>query len=364
MKRCPECRRDYSDETLNYCLDDGAELLDGPALSEKPTKLFPTRLDDAPVDREPSRKDPVTQVLPINAPTVELSRRRRVFLAGTVVIVMLIGLFSYIYVSTSFKKAESTSQVPPPTLTKLYWEMSEEEKFAFIGERAKHIQRLIGDEEVELENAALLAIKREIEYYVEDRDSLSQKPFEEGLRAVYGRGTQFAPVVIRAFEEQNVPAALGLYQAMIESEYHDCLEPSWEGPGRGPIGLFQFSRQTGSRYGMKPTDFCNVRKQCDAAARYMSDLISDFGSEKSSWTLALLSFNQGGEQVRDNLRRLRTLGVTERSFWAIFRHQNELQTPMIEEANSYVPRFFAAAIIGETPANFDLSTPPLTTLRK
>ena len=26
MKRCPECRRDYSDETLNFCLDDGTRL--------------------------------------------------------------------------------------------------------------------------------------------------------------------------------------------------------------------------------------------------------------------------------------------------------------------------------------------------
>jgi hypothetical protein len=31
MKRCPECRRDYYDETLLYCLDDGSALLDGPA---------------------------------------------------------------------------------------------------------------------------------------------------------------------------------------------------------------------------------------------------------------------------------------------------------------------------------------------
>jgi adenylate cyclase len=31
MKRCPECRRDYLDETLIYCLDDGSALLDGPA---------------------------------------------------------------------------------------------------------------------------------------------------------------------------------------------------------------------------------------------------------------------------------------------------------------------------------------------
>src|SRR5881394_3612806 len=30
MKRCPECRRDYYDETLLYCLDDGTALLEGP----------------------------------------------------------------------------------------------------------------------------------------------------------------------------------------------------------------------------------------------------------------------------------------------------------------------------------------------
>ncbi len=31
MKRCPECRRDYYDETLLYCLDDGTALVNGPA---------------------------------------------------------------------------------------------------------------------------------------------------------------------------------------------------------------------------------------------------------------------------------------------------------------------------------------------
>ena len=30
MKRCPECRRDYFDDSLLYCLDDGAALLEGP----------------------------------------------------------------------------------------------------------------------------------------------------------------------------------------------------------------------------------------------------------------------------------------------------------------------------------------------
>ena len=30
MKRCPECRRDYYDDSLSYCLDDGSALLEGP----------------------------------------------------------------------------------------------------------------------------------------------------------------------------------------------------------------------------------------------------------------------------------------------------------------------------------------------
>src|SRR6476646_10837498 len=36
MKRCPECRRDYYDDSLLYCLDDGAALLEGPASSDEP----------------------------------------------------------------------------------------------------------------------------------------------------------------------------------------------------------------------------------------------------------------------------------------------------------------------------------------
>ena len=36
MKRCPECRRDYYDDTLSFCLDDGMRLLEGPASTDEP----------------------------------------------------------------------------------------------------------------------------------------------------------------------------------------------------------------------------------------------------------------------------------------------------------------------------------------
>ncbi|MEO6334838.1 MAG: hypothetical protein ABIO91_07620, partial [Pyrinomonadaceae bacterium] len=36
MKRCPECRRDYYDDSLSFCLDDGVALLEGPSSIDEP----------------------------------------------------------------------------------------------------------------------------------------------------------------------------------------------------------------------------------------------------------------------------------------------------------------------------------------
>ncbi len=40
MKRCPECRRDYYDDTLSFCLDDGTPLALGPASDENVTEIL------------------------------------------------------------------------------------------------------------------------------------------------------------------------------------------------------------------------------------------------------------------------------------------------------------------------------------
>jgi len=41
MKRCPECRRDYYDDSLLYCLDDGSALLEGPGSLDQRTLVVP-----------------------------------------------------------------------------------------------------------------------------------------------------------------------------------------------------------------------------------------------------------------------------------------------------------------------------------
>src|SRR5438132_1426849 len=40
MKRCPKCRRRFSDYSLNFCLDDGSPLLQEP--DSEPTLVSPT----------------------------------------------------------------------------------------------------------------------------------------------------------------------------------------------------------------------------------------------------------------------------------------------------------------------------------
>ena len=43
MKKCKLCNREYADETLNFCLDDGEWLLDGQSNDEPSTALFTSR---------------------------------------------------------------------------------------------------------------------------------------------------------------------------------------------------------------------------------------------------------------------------------------------------------------------------------
>ena len=62
MKRCPECRRDYFDDTLFFCLDDGSPLLEGPASSEEKTMIFATGSTAAGSAFGPQTQAPVFQI--------------------------------------------------------------------------------------------------------------------------------------------------------------------------------------------------------------------------------------------------------------------------------------------------------------
>jgi len=130
MKRCPECRRDYYDDTLLYCLDDGNALLEGPAaLDEQSTAILPAPGGIAagrPASESPTRAQINTADASIprsgaeEKPTLSGSTEKRSFFArrakpliaalvGAAVLVG--GYFGYKYLSSA-RQIESIAILP------------------------------------------------------------------------------------------------------------------------------------------------------------------------------------------------------------------------------------------------------------
>ena len=110
MKRCPECRRDYYDDTLLYCLDDGNALLEGPASAsndEPATAIlsgFGVPPSGGPSSESPTRAQinttDQTAILPTGTGDVVPKPRglnKRLLAPFLLAIVVLGGFFGYRY---------------------------------------------------------------------------------------------------------------------------------------------------------------------------------------------------------------------------------------------------------------------------
>ncbi len=100
MKRCPECRRDYYDDTLLYCLDDGNALLEGPATAssaDEPATAILSGPGAVETGFPPSESPTVQLQTPATAGGSERSKRRLVAVAtiGLVLVIGGIGFVAY-----------------------------------------------------------------------------------------------------------------------------------------------------------------------------------------------------------------------------------------------------------------------------
>jgi membrane-bound lytic murein transglycosylase D len=185
----------------------------------------------------------------------------------------------------------------------------------------------------------------------------SSKPGAEKLSDVFARAKPYVPLISRTFAAKKVPVIIGIYLPMIESSYRNCYENSF-----GARGLYQFLPQTAQRYGVAREEMCDETKMTPAAAQYIADHMAELGDDAESMTLVLLSYNTGAVWVRSALRELRETDHYQRNFWTLLANRDKLNWTYQEESAGYVPRFFAAAIIGENPQAFGLSMSPLSTL--
>src|SRR3954447_5901251 len=114
MKLCPECHRSYSNETVNFCLDDGAELLDGPGGGPL-TAILPGQIPSSEAaTRTLERSDAVTNESLSVTPTPQIRKTAIAAVLG-VLLLAVAATAAYFYLggrSTSNKQIESIALMP------------------------------------------------------------------------------------------------------------------------------------------------------------------------------------------------------------------------------------------------------------
>jgi serine/threonine protein kinase len=281
--------------------------------------------------------------------------RRFAVPALAVALVLIIVTAALIVYRRTRSVIPTTATVPAATVSHpRYSQMTDSERLAFIKEQEQRVSALMGDRPAQLKAEELQAIKLFVDKYVAqseasaDRDSLAQR---------YERAPPYVPMIARSFAARRVPVIIGIYLPMIESAYRPCYENSF-----GSKGLFQFLPQTAKLYGVSREEMCDAEKMAPAAAHYLADHMAELGDDAESVSLVLLSYTTGATFVRTALRELRDAPDYQRNFWTLYAHRDRLPNNFKDEGAWYVPNFFAAAIIGENPQTFGLTTPPLSTL--
>ncbi len=259
---------------------------------------------------------------------------------------------------------------------KKYQEMSETEKRQYIKVRAEKVARMIGNQSGNsITEPAITIIKRFLDGYTQKlrssrkNDCSAKGWLSSDMLSILERASKNSPFIIHAFNSEGIDPQIGLYLAMIESEHCVCLQST-----TGPLGMFQFTKSTGEAYGLQvfkgasptnPDERCKPEPAARAAAKYMKFLQGRYGTDPSSVPLAIGSYNSGEGGLSTNLKNaLDSNQGLPRDFWSLIENSDNLSKQFKSENFKYVPKFFAAAIIGENPLDFGVNLQPLSTYTK
>jgi hypothetical protein len=255
---------------------------------------------------------------------------------------------------------------------KKYVEMTDAERRQYLEVRAMKVAQVIGNNNSgQIPAAAIDKIKSFADAYASRIKAKARGGcgFGDNLQSTYERASRNAPFIIKALNEKSMDPRIGLYLAMIESEHCVCLQSP-----TGPLGMFQFTRATAALHGLKvfagasttnPDERCEPEPAARAAASYMKALAGRYGTGPSSIPLAIGSYNSGEGGLSSNLEKALSSGEgLPRDFWTLIAKGEILSKQFQSENFKYVPKFFAAAIIGENPQDFGLILQPLSTYSK
>lgn len=171
-------------------------------------------------------------------------------------------------------------------------------------------------------------VEKWIEYFtVKDR---------ERMQRFLERGARYQAMISAVLKEQSIPTEI-FYQAMIESGFSSHATSV-----ASAVGIWQFMKGTGKRYGLRVDAYADERRDpmraTIAASLYMKDLYNVF----QSWYLAMAAYNSGEGRILGAIMRSKT-----RDFWEMVKMR-----ALPAETMAYIPKFLAATIIGHDPRKY------------
>lgn len=145
------------------------------------------------------------------------------------------------------------------------------------------------------------------------------------------RGANYKTLVSTVLEEEGLPPEL-FYLAMVESGFRPAARSS-----ASAVGIWQFIRATGQRYGLKVNYYIDERKDPVRATRAASRYLASLYRVYQSWELAAAAYNAGENRILSAIMRGHT-----RDFWELSRRKL-----LPRETRDYVPKIMAAIQIGQ-----------------
>jgi membrane-bound lytic murein transglycosylase D len=176
-------------------------------------------------------------------------------------------------------------------------------------------------------------VRREIKSFT----TVERGLFLEGYR----RSGRYRPMILAKLKAANLPSQLS-WLPLVESWFKVRAFSR-----AGAMGLWQFIASTALRYGMSRDGWIDERmdpeKSTDAAIAYLAALHGSFGD----WPKALAAYNCGEARVLRLQARSKDQYL---DFWDLYE-----QLPL--ETRRYVPRFIAALLIIQHPADYGITLP-------
>ncbi|HEX6135688.1 MAG TPA: lytic transglycosylase domain-containing protein [Longimicrobiales bacterium] len=178
-----------------------------------------------------------------------------------------------------------------------------------------------------------------IDYWIDRFENVPE--MRKKFQGFLDRGGPLAPMILERLEARGMPQDL-LYLAMIESGFQPNATSH-----AAAVGVWQFIRETGERYGLEVDRAVDERRDpvraTEAALDYLQALHDRFGS----WYLAAAAYNTGegrvGRAMRAEFGRERARSESE-----YYRIWDRLP----RETRDYVPLMIAAARITKDPESY------------